>query len=410
MSNQEIVLCSLQEAPNVEEGMIFVRITDIIIRMLKVPLLAMGIILAIILPAQHSSGSLKTLDLIVYPDGTTHVSQQSTADIQDPELTVSLFGKTIDNFVAQDQDGLLLTYEINDKNAKIQTFGASSVSIDYDSYDLVSKEGKIWTFKIDSPIDYTLIMPEDTVIVGMSNFPDLVETLDNKPHLSLSPGPNEINYFFGVSGPAQSASESIAKSKTLIEQLNDSGIKTPLAKAKLDLAVSAFDNKKYSDAVRLALESEQLAAQEQKSAQDNTNSTSNTFDTLSKNIVGIATSVAAIGGALTTITLIIKRTKHAVKKTIEPILVSKDANPEPEDEISADIAQSEQEMREDDKKLVAFLDQNGGQAFEKDLRKKFLLPRTTMWRAVKRLERQGIIEIEKKDFQNLVKLKKKESV
>jgi uncharacterized membrane protein len=30
-----------------------------------------------------------------------------------------------------------------------------------------------------------------------------------------------------------------------------------------------------------------------------------------------------------------------------------------------------------------------------------------MWRAVKRLERQGIIEIEKKEFQNLVKLRKK---
>jgi uncharacterized membrane protein len=28
-----------------------------------------------------------------------------------------------------------------------------------------------------------------------------------------------------------------------------------------------------------------------------------------------------------------------------------------------------------------------------------------MWRAVKRLERQGIIEIEKKDLQNIVRLK-----
>jgi uncharacterized membrane protein len=28
-----------------------------------------------------------------------------------------------------------------------------------------------------------------------------------------------------------------------------------------------------------------------------------------------------------------------------------------------------------------------------------------MWRAVKRLERQGIIEIEKKDLQNIVKLR-----
>ena len=65
------------------------------------------------------------------------------------------------------------------------------------------------------------------------------------------------------------------------------------------------------------------------------------------------------------------------------------------------------EMRDDDKQLVSYLEKNGGQAFERDLRKKFLLPRTTMWRAVKRLERQGVIEIQKKDFQNLVRLKTK---
>ena len=53
-----------------------------------------------------------------------------------------------------------------------------------------------------------------------------------------------------------------------------------------------------------------------------------------------------------------------------------------------------------------FISNNGGEAFESELRKKFLQPRTTMWRAVKRLERNGIIEIEKKDLQNLVKLRK----
>ena len=64
------------------------------------------------------------------------------------------------------------------------------------------------------------------------------------------------------------------------------------------------------------------------------------------------------------------------------------------------------DMREDDKKIVKFISENGGKVFESDLRKKFLQPRTTMWRAVKRLERQGVIEISKKDLQNLVKLKK----
>jgi len=63
------------------------------------------------------------------------------------------------------------------------------------------------------------------------------------------------------------------------------------------------------------------------------------------------------------------------------------------------------DLREDDKELINFIFNNGGQALESELRKKFLQPRTTMWRAVKRLERQGIIEIVKKDLQNLVKLR-----
>ena len=62
-------------------------------------------------------------------------------------------------------------------------------------------------------------------------------------------------------------------------------------------------------------------------------------------------------------------------------------------------------LREDDKEIIKFISENGGQALESELRKKFLQPRTTMWRAVKRLERQGIIEITKKDLHNLVKLK-----
>ena len=64
------------------------------------------------------------------------------------------------------------------------------------------------------------------------------------------------------------------------------------------------------------------------------------------------------------------------------------------------------DMREDDKEIVRFIADKGGEALESELRKKFLQPRTTMWRAVKRLERNGVIEIEKKDMQNLVKLRR----
>ncbi|MGI0003960.1 MAG: helix-turn-helix transcriptional regulator [Candidatus Nitrosotenuis sp.] len=404
MKTQEAVLCSIQDFPDVE-GMLFVRITDILNRMLKAPLIAIGIILAVIAPAQQSLGAVRMLDFTVYPDGTTHISQESSADPQDPELTVSLFGTTVDNFVAQDENGVLLSYDVTKTKATIQTFGAASVSIDYDTYDLVSKKGKIWTFAIDTSVDYTLNMPEETVIVGMTNFPELVETVDNRQRLSLPKGENEIDYFFGISGPAQSALKAIDDAKVLIGQANNDGVKTTLAQGKLDLAISEYDSKKYTDAEQLAFEAQESARAEMDKAANSPSPSDDPLNWFNQNVLGIATSLAAIGGAISAVTLILKKTRSAVKKTIEPLLNKNSGDFEPE-EIEADEAETP-EMREDDKRLVAFLEQNGGQAFERDLRKKFLLPRTTMWRAVKRLERQGIIVIEKKEFQNLVKLKKK---
>ncbi|MDE1842486.1 MAG: hypothetical protein KGH95_02425, partial [Thaumarchaeota archaeon] len=66
------------------------------------------------------------------------------------------------------------------------------------------------------------------------------------------------------------------------------------------------------------------------------------------------------------------------------------------------------ELRQDDKEIIAFISEKGGQVYESELRKKFLMPRTTMWRAVKRLEREDVVEIEKVDQQNLIKLRKME--
>ncbi|CDI06592.1 hypothetical protein [Candidatus Nitrosotenuis uzonensis] len=400
MENHEAVLCNPQEIPNLE-GMLFVRIADILNRMLKAPLILFGLLLTVVLPANSFGSTLRTVDFTVYPDGTTHVSQEVLSSPQDAEIVVELFGITIENFVAQDQDGLLLSYEIIGDTAKIDTFGATSIFVGYDSYDLVTKNGRIWTFKVDSPIDYTLTLPQNTVVVGMTSIPNSVLTVGDQPRLSLANGPNEVDYFFGVTGRGTIIGNLISGVEEMVGRLESQGIATFEIKTKLDAAKKAFEERKYDQAEKLANEAKVLAEAAEGSSKGNS-TTNNPLTYFSNNIVGIATSIAAIGGAITTITLIAKRTKSVLKKTNHV-----ERNVEEAEQDVDDMATG-QEMREDDKQLVEFITQNGGQAYERDLRKKFLMPRTTMWRAVKRLERQGIIEIEKKDFQNLVKLKKKE--
>jgi len=322
-----------------EDGMIFVRSDGILKTMIKAPLVLAGLIfVSLVVPIQTSFSSTRPLNLVIYPDGSVHVSNQIDIDPLLPDYELDLFGSSIDNFVAVGDNGFLLSDEIIENKATIDTFGSSSLKIDYDIHDLVSKEGRVWTFSINSPSDYTLLMPTHTVIVGMSVLPNNMELVNDQTILDLKNGTSEINYIFGVS----------ANPTTTIPTPNQSSF----------------------------------------------------------NFV----TVGIIGGTIVTGALIaIFMIKKKQSKSIPSIIQTESISEKPIDTKSFDtksIFLLRPEMREDDKEIIKFISENGGKAFESELRKKFLQPRTTMWRAVKRLERLGVIEIDKKDMQNLVRLKK----
>ncbi len=313
-----------------EDGMLFVRTESILQTMAKLPILLAGlIIMAIAMPFQNSYSSTKTMDLIIYSDGSTHIYSEIEVDSLEADFALNLFGNEIDNFVAIGENDVLLSAEITNDVSTIGIFGSSAISINYDIHDLVSKEGRIWTFTLDAPTDYTLLMPENSVIVGMSALPLNMEIVDERMRLLLPSGPSEINYVFG----------------------------TPTTFPLTPTPQNEFDS----------------------------------------TLIVIGGAVAAVGviGAV-----LLKRSQKKPERIATTI--SETGKPlEPEK-----IFNLRPDLREDDKELINFIFNNGGQALESELRKKFLQPRTTMWRAVKRLERQGIIEIEKKDLQNLVRIKK----
>jgi uncharacterized membrane protein len=322
-----------------EEGMLFVRTEGILQTMVSVPLIVAGlIVVAFTIPIQNSFGLTRSLDLIIYPDGSTHVTSEFEVDIQQPDFEVNLFGSTVDNFVAIGENGFLLESQIVGDKVTIETLGISSVSIEYDIHDLVSKEGRVWSFAINAPIDYSLLMPKNSVIVGMSNLPLSMEISEEQPKLLLPEGNAEIDYIFGA--------------PTI----------TPQPPQPLPTPQTNDDN-----------------------------------------------SLIIIGGAIVVAAGIIGAiySRKAKRVSLEPI-VTKTEQALPSKIKTLDpqtIFRLRPDLREDDKEIVSFIFENGGQAKESELRKKFLQPRTTMWRAVKRLERYGIIQIEKKDQQNLVKLK-----
>jgi uncharacterized membrane protein len=313
-----------------DDGILFVRNDCIFDTMVKTPLLvASMIIVAALLPIQSSFSSPRDLDLIIYSDGTTHVSTEIDIDPFLTDYELNLFGSSIDNLVVVGDNGFLLDADVIDNTALIQTFGSSVITIEYDIHDLVSKQGRLWTFSLDSGTDFTLLLPKNSAIVGMTNLPINMELINEQNQLTLSSGSTEIDYFFSTN--------------TIVNPIENTQ-----------------NEKDYSLYVIIG---------------------------------GIIIIILA------SIIIIIRNKQKNVKVINEVIKIQKN------DVLDLEtIFKLKPDLREDDKELVKFIFNNNGEALESELRKKFLQPRTTMWRAVKRLEREGVIEIEKKDLQNLVKL------
>jgi uncharacterized membrane protein len=316
-----------------EDGILFVRTDGILETMVKAPLILAGlIIVALTIPLQTSFSSTRTLDLTIQSDGSTHVFSQIDVDSSNFEL--SLFGSSIDNFIAIGESGSSLSGDIIDDKVIVDTLGSSSITVDYDIHDLISKEGRVWTFSFDSPTNYSLLMPKNSVIIGMNVLPNNMEQIDEQIKLELFSGPAQIDYIFGI----------IPESPT-------------------------------------------------------TNQPEYTLDFMTAGLI-IGPIIAASIGAV-----ILMKKRQSKSSSQVYVAESSEKQSESKSLDTDTIFNLRPAMREDDKEIVKFISENGGQVFESDLRKKFLQPRTTMWRAVKRLERLGIVEIYKKDLQNMVKLR-----
>ncbi len=332
--NQESVYCGwLEDSKN--DGMLLSP-TDALILMARVHVAAFVLILlAMSVPLQHSFGSTRTLDFFLFPDGSTHVTYSLDSDPLLPDAEVSLYGDSLENLVAEDENGFLLSTQSEKNILQVETLGSSSILINYDTYSLISKDGKIWSFEIDSPVEFNVVMPENSVIVGMSTFPIDMNVDSDRTKILLPSGPAEITYFLAVA----ESSQVLPPEETPVTADNDNSMMYVAGGAAVAIAAIA------AIAIKMKNKPKQIVSAPQ-------------------------TTVVA---------------ERNEPFNIEKVLEMPD-------------------LREDDKDIIKFIHENGGSALESDLRKKFLLPRTTMWRAVKRLERHELIEITKKDQQNLIKL------
>ena len=332
--NQEYVTCRKQEHSVCDRMLL--SPTEALSTMALVPIAVFVLVLlAISVPLQHSFGSNRTLDFSLFPDGSAHVFFELESNPLFPDTQITLFGESIENLVVEDENGFLLTTEPSQGDPtifEVETLGASIILINYDTYSLVSKNGKVWSFAVDSPTEFSLLMPMNSLVVGMTTFPIDMSEEDDRIKMLLPPGPVELTYFL-----------------------------THAESAQVNPVVETEDSSQPSIIIA---------------------------------ITGII--IAVIIG------VIFKFRKKPISN------IQTESVKESTEQFGLESTLSDENVRDDDKEIIKFIHENGGEVLESELRKKFLQPRTTMWRAVKRLERQGKIIISKKDQQNLVKLKTRE--
>jgi len=383
------------------------------------------------------------LSFTVYDDGYVVVDYTVDVDPTMVRVNVSLFGSLYQNMLILDQDLLILDSTPSGDGLTIDTLGAISASIWYETTDLTGKAGQIWTFVVSTLINSTILLPEGSTIISLSEVPLEMGSLDGRVLLTMSVGDLEISYTVGVVGSREHALAILNDAESTIEAIQVTGVLTPDADDLLESAYSAYDAGLYSDAEQLAEQAKNsaegtaadasaasLAIEDANSAivdADEDERTEGLEDAQDK--IADAESSYALGdytGALGLAEEAQDLAESATRKGSGSnmllyaglvvavggvgaayMLMGRSKKAPEAQAVSFDLDKlfgEHPNLRMDDKEVIRFLAQNRGETFAAEVRDRFDIPRTSLWRMIRRLEGEGIIEVATIGGQSLVRL------
>ena len=327
----------------------------------------------------------------LYDDGKTGIEYVVMVNASHNTVEIPLFGSLYETTLVINERGLPLDYNVQKDGVLIDSLGSSQLTIAYATSELTSKAGRIWTIKIDSPIDFRVVLPSDSTIVGLTSSPMTISVVDGKQLLTLPRGGQEVSYMIGPVGSREEAMLRISQVEEGVAAARLKGINVADADALLQRAKQELDASQYFQAEMLAREANSIIGGPGKlstSVSDNPLLVGITQPPVIALVLGMLL-VAIIGFTLR------RRKKRGVvdvSKTFRQIDIQK-------------VLEGRTHLRPDDRETLEFISQAGGECFESELREKFKLPRSTVWRMIKRLEREDLLEVRKVGGQNLVRIK-----
>jgi uncharacterized membrane protein len=176
---------------------------------LGVVFLAAALLLLAPAPAHAASYSSVSLDVRAYADGSTYMSQSLKVSPGITTIDVPLLTPVLSDVVATDQNGSPLSFEISGSNITIYTLGASAVTLRYDSQNMTSKQGAVWTIDFVTEYNATVTLPDQATISYVSGTPYSLGLENGSPTASLPPGTWEISYGVPIGAVSSTTSSSL---------------------------------------------------------------------------------------------------------------------------------------------------------------------------------------------------------
>jgi uncharacterized membrane protein len=108
---------------------------------------------------------------------------------------VRLLAKPIDDLIiVTDEDGIPVSYTLNDTLMIAETYGVERINITYLTYGVVEMVEGLWRVRFSSSSRCEIILPRSSNIVYMNIIPEEVEAVNGRIRVLMPPGSYEIQY------------------------------------------------------------------------------------------------------------------------------------------------------------------------------------------------------------------------
>ena len=417
-------------------------------------ILVILIVLLSVIPLAHAQGDTTPLSLTVkvYQDGSALITYHLESDPTKVRVSVEIFGKSINNLIIRDEDGIPLDSSMTETGLTIDTIGASELNIVYTTSDLTTKIGPLWDINITSPISTMVFLPQGAAIFDLSDIPTEMGNLNGAQYIELPSGEVYVSFILSIPDLNGEALTAINEAESYLNTIEDQGYILTKANGELVLAQQLFANNQFIDAKNTANQAKvtaddtvetahsaateiALATSTIDEAQNDgrTNGLSQAQSTLTNAEIyysqglyieaetaakqasqlaltavkpnggntllylGIIVILAAAGGGYYYMQNIKKKKPQSVSHLPES----------EEKKVTLEKIFNEHNLRIEDREVLKFLAETNGEAFATEIRDRFDMPRSSAWRLIRRLVSLDIVEEVKIGNQSLVRVRDK---